>query len=138
MNSTRLRRIVTCIGPNQKNQPNLDLYLGRRYKICHFPFVASYLCIGQNQKNQPNLVLYLVPRSKIFVSVTTLLPLYSIPLILDLGRSFRWFLSNSHNFSALPFVFPSRTKNRSVNVKRRRGRVNKLNGFVFVSRMSVD
>ena len=23
----RLRRIVTCIGPNQKNQPNLDLYL---------------------------------------------------------------------------------------------------------------
>ena len=23
----RLRCIVTCIGPNQKNQPNLDLYL---------------------------------------------------------------------------------------------------------------
>ena len=69
----RLRRIVTCIEPNQKNQPNLDLYLGRRYKICHFPFVVSYLCIGQNQKNQPNLVFYLVRRSKIFVSVTTLL-----------------------------------------------------------------
>ena len=34
---TRLRRIVTCIGQNQKNQPNLDLYLVRRYKICHFP-----------------------------------------------------------------------------------------------------
>ena len=70
--SARLRRIVTCIGPNQKNQPNLDLYLVRRYKICHFPIVVSYLCIGQNQKNQPNLVLYLVWRSKIFVSVATL------------------------------------------------------------------
>ena len=65
----RLRRIVTCIGPNQKNQPNLDLYLVRRYKICHFPIMVSYLCIGQNQKNLPNLVLYLVRRSKIFVSV---------------------------------------------------------------------
>ena len=73
----RLRRIVTCIGPFQNNQSNLDLYLVRRYlgryKICHFPIVVSYLCIGQNQKNQPNLVLYLVRRSKIFVSVTTLL-----------------------------------------------------------------
>ena len=68
----RLRCIVTCIGPNQKNQPNLDLYLVRRYKICHFPTVVSYLCIGQNQKNQPNLVPYLVRRSKIFVSVATL------------------------------------------------------------------
>ena len=68
----RLRRIVTCIVPNQKNQPNLDLYLVRRYKICHFPIVVSYLCIGQNQKNKPNLVLYLVRRSKIFVSVATL------------------------------------------------------------------
>ena len=62
-----------CIGPNQKNQPNLDLYLVRRYKICLFPIVVSYLCIGQNQKNQPNLVLYLVRRYKIFVSVATLL-----------------------------------------------------------------
>ena len=61
-----------CIGPNQKNQPNLDLYLVRRYKICHFPIVVSYLCIAQNQKNQPNLVLYLVQRYKIFVSVATL------------------------------------------------------------------
>merc|ERR1719264_2044443 len=68
----RLRHIVTCIGPNQKNQPNLDLYLVRRYKICHFPMVVSYLCIGQNQKNQFNLVLYLVHRSKIFVSAATL------------------------------------------------------------------
>ena len=68
----RLRRIVTCIRPNQKNQPNLDLYLVRRYKICHFPIVVLYLCIGQNLKNQPNLVLYLVRRSKIFVSVATL------------------------------------------------------------------
>ena len=65
--------IVTCIGPNQKNQPNLDLYLFQRYKICHFPIMVSYLCIGQNQKNQPNLVLYLVRRSKIVVSVATLL-----------------------------------------------------------------
>ena len=69
---TRLRHIVTCIGPNQKNQPNLDLYLVQRYKICHFPIVVSYLCIGQSLKNQPNLVLYLVQRSKIFVSVATL------------------------------------------------------------------
>ena len=69
---SRLRCIVTCIGPNRKNQPNLDLYLVRRYKICHFPLVVSYLCIGQNQKNQPNLVLYLVQRSKIFLSVATL------------------------------------------------------------------
>ena len=68
----RLRRIITCIGPNQKNQSNLDLYLVRRYKICHFPLVLLYLCIGQNQKNQPNLVLYLVRRSKIFESVATL------------------------------------------------------------------
>ena len=68
----RLRRIVTCIGPNQKNQPNLELYLVRRYKICRFPIVVSYLCMGQNQKNQTNLVLYLVRRSKIFVSVATL------------------------------------------------------------------
>ena len=29
----RLRRIVMCIGPNQKTQPNLDLYLVQRYKI---------------------------------------------------------------------------------------------------------
>ena len=68
----RLRRIVTCIGPNQKNQPNLDLYLVRRYKICPLPLVVSYLCIVQNLKNQPNLVLYLVRRSKIVVSVATL------------------------------------------------------------------
>ena len=74
----RLRRIVTCIGPNQKNQPNLDLYLVRRYKICHFPIVVSYLCIGQNLKNQPNLVLYLVRRSKIFVSVATLLQILQL------------------------------------------------------------
>ena len=57
--AARLQRIVTCIGPNQKNQPNLDLYLVRRYKICHFTIVVSYLCICQNQKNQSNLVLYL-------------------------------------------------------------------------------
>ena len=69
----RLRRIVTCIGPNQKNQHNLDLYLARRYKICQCPLVVSYPCIGQNQKNQPNMVLYLVRRYKIFVSVATLL-----------------------------------------------------------------
>ena len=49
----RLRRIVMCIVANQKNQANLDLYLVRRYKICHFPLVALYLCIGQNQKNLP-------------------------------------------------------------------------------------
>ena len=70
--SARLRHFVACIGPNQKSQPNLDLYLVRRYKICHFSLVVSYLCIGQNQKNQPNLVLHLVRRSKIFVSVATL------------------------------------------------------------------
>ena len=71
----RLWRIVTCNGPNQRNQSNLDLYLVQRYTICHFPIVVSYLCNGQNQKNQknqPKLVLYLVRRSKIFVSVATL------------------------------------------------------------------
>ena len=47
---TRLRRIITCIGPNQKNQPNLDLYLVLRYKICLFPIVVLYLCIDHNQK----------------------------------------------------------------------------------------
>ena len=67
-----LRRIVTCIRPNQKNQPNLDLCPVQRYTICHFPIVVFYLCIGQNQKNQPYLVLYLVRRYKIFVSVATL------------------------------------------------------------------
>ena len=51
----------------------LDLYLVRRYKICHFHIVVSYLCIGQNLKNQHNLVLYQVQKSKIFVSVATLL-----------------------------------------------------------------
>ena len=40
---SRLRRIVTCIGLNQKNQPILDLYLVRRYKICHFPIVVRGL-----------------------------------------------------------------------------------------------
>ena len=55
-----------------KNQPNLDLYLVRRYKICHFPIVVLYLCVSKNLKNQPNLVLYLVWRSKICVSVATL------------------------------------------------------------------
>ena len=72
MQRPRLRCIVTCIGLNQKNQPNLDLYLVQRYKICHFPIVLSYLFIGQNQKNQPNLVLHLVRISKIFVLVATL------------------------------------------------------------------
>ena len=72
----RLQCIVMCIGPNQKNQPNLNLYLVRRHKICHYPIVVSYLFIGKNQKNQPNLVLYLVRRSKIFVSVA---PLASLP-----------------------------------------------------------
>ena len=67
-----MRHIVTCIGPNQKNQPNLYLYLVRRYTICFFPIVVMYICIVQNQKNQPNLVLYLVRGSKIFVLVATL------------------------------------------------------------------
>ena len=49
--------------PDQKNPPNLDLYLVLRYEICHFPIVVLYHCIGQNQKNQPNLVLYPVRRS---------------------------------------------------------------------------
>ena len=77
--SRNLACIVVCIGANQKNQPNLDLYLVRGFTICHFPIVVSYLCIGQSQKNQPNLVLYLVRRSKIFVSVATL-PLTMAPV----------------------------------------------------------
>ena len=71
-NDVKVATYRPCIGPNQKNKPNLDLYLVWRYTICHFPIVVSYLCIGQNQKNQPDLVLYLVGRSKIFVSVATL------------------------------------------------------------------
>ena len=67
------RQVELYILLTSKNQPNLDLYLVRRYKICHFPIVVLWLCIGQNQKNQPNLVLYLVRRSKIFVSVSTLI-----------------------------------------------------------------
>ena len=59
LSHARLRRIVSSILPNQKNQPNLDWYLFRGYKISHFPIVVSYLCIGKNQENQPNLVLYL-------------------------------------------------------------------------------
>ena len=39
-----------------KEPGNLDLFLVRRYKICHFPLVVSYLCIGQNQKNQPKRI----------------------------------------------------------------------------------
>ena len=54
-----------CIGLNQKIQPNFDLYLIRKYKICHFPMVGSYLFIGQSLKIQPNLDLYLVRRYKI-------------------------------------------------------------------------
>ena len=80
-----LRRVVTCIGPNQKNQPNFDLYLVQGYKICHFPIVVSYLWIGQNQNNQPNLVLYLVRRFKIFVSVATLLL-----ILASSDREFLW------------------------------------------------
>ena len=63
-------RLEYCAEP--KEPTNLVVYLVRRYKICHFPLVVTYLCIRQNHKNQPNLVLYLVRRSKIFVSVATL------------------------------------------------------------------
>ena len=48
---SRLGHIVTVSG---ENQPNLDLYLVQRYKICYFLIVVLYLCIGQNLKNQPN------------------------------------------------------------------------------------
>ena len=71
---TKLKVATYChvYRADKKNQPNLDLYLVLRYKICLFPIVVLYLCIGQNLKNQPNLVLYLVQRSKIFESVATL------------------------------------------------------------------
>ena len=62
---TRYTIIFMCIGLNQKIQPNFDLYLIRKYKICHFPMVGSYLFIGQSLKIQPNLDLYLVRRYKI-------------------------------------------------------------------------
>ena len=39
-----------------KEPGNLDLFLVRRFEICHFPLVVSYLCIGQNQKNQPKRI----------------------------------------------------------------------------------
>ena len=37
----RLRRIVTCIGPNQKNQPNLDLYLYLKYIFSQLLLMVS-------------------------------------------------------------------------------------------------
>ena len=49
----RLRRIVTCIGPNQKNQPNLDLYLVRRSKI----FVSVATLIRQLQGEGKDVIL---------------------------------------------------------------------------------
>ena len=84
---------VTCIGSNQKNQPNLDLHLVRRYTICHFPLVVLHLCISQNQKNQHNMVLYLVRRYKIFVSVATLH--ITIQILKKLNLSIR--LSKTHS-----------------------------------------
>ena len=96
-------RHVTCIGPNQKNQPNLDLYLVRRYKICHFPLVVLYLCIGKNKKNQTSLVLYLVRRSKIFVSVTTLLLPFSAMCVTSLMRKSVYNLGKIVATSALTF-----------------------------------
>ena len=55
---SRLRHNVACIGPNQKNQPNLDLFLVRRYNIFHFPIVVSYLCIGQTKRT--NLIWFCI------------------------------------------------------------------------------
>ena len=75
---SRLRHNVACIGPNQENQPNLDLFLVRRYKICHFPIAVSYLCIGQNLKNQTNLVLCLVRRYNIPHSICGIVSLYRL------------------------------------------------------------
>ena len=68
----RLRRIVTCIGPNQKNQPNLDLYLYLRYIFSQLSLMVSVSKYLKDTEDTPFMYLYLVWRYKIFVSVATL------------------------------------------------------------------
>ena len=54
----QLWRIVTCIGPNQKNQTNLDLYLVRRYIIAIFP---QWYCIFVSVRTQrTNLIWFCI------------------------------------------------------------------------------
>ena len=68
----RLRRIVTCIGPNQKNQPNLDLYLVRRYIFSQLLVMVSVSKYLKDTKIQPFMYLYLYLRYISKVSVATL------------------------------------------------------------------
>ena len=67
-----MRRIVTCIGPNQKNQPNLDLYLVQRYIFTQLLLMASVSKYLKDTEDTPFMYLYLVRRYKIFLSVATL------------------------------------------------------------------
>ena len=70
--SSRLRRIVTCIRPNQKIQPNLDLYLYLRYIFSQLLLMVSVSKYLKDTEDTVLMYLYLVRRSKIFVSVATL------------------------------------------------------------------
>ena len=69
---TRLRRIVTCIGPNQKNQANLYLYLYLRYIFSQLLLMVSVSKYLKDPEDTPFMYLYRVRRYKIFVSVATL------------------------------------------------------------------
>ena len=69
---SRLRRIVTCIGPNQKNQPNLDLYLYPRYIFSQLLIMVSVSKYLKDTEDTPFMYLYLVRRYNIFVSVANL------------------------------------------------------------------
>ena len=68
----RLQHIVMCIGPNQKNQPNLDLYLYLRYIFSQLLLMVSVSKYLKDTEDTPLMYLYLVWRYKIFVSVATL------------------------------------------------------------------
>ena len=68
----RLRCIVACIGPNQKIQPNLDLYLVRRYIFSQLLVMLSVSKYLKDTKIQPFMYLYLYLRYISKVSVATL------------------------------------------------------------------
>ena len=42
-----------CIGQSLKSQPNLDLYLVRRYKICHFPMHGVIISLNRSEPKEP-------------------------------------------------------------------------------------
>ena len=91
---SRLRRIVTCIGPNQKNQPNLDLYLYLRYIFSQLLLMVSVSKYLKDTEDTPFMYLYLVRRYKIFVSVATLVTC-NVPFSIGINKEY--------NHCPLPF-----------------------------------